>query len=98
MGWSCSKKSGDVLDLWTKACIANSGNQNTWRYTGKEYFFEVSRIEHDDGAITGIILRSIDDTHCRKVASFKINGDGSIARAPKFLVSASKPAMFAVIE
>jgi hypothetical protein len=47
-------------------------------------FFEVSRREHRDGAITGVIQR-FDGEYCTKAGTFRIEPDGSIRRAPKVL-------------
>jgi hypothetical protein len=96
MGWSCARDAGYVLDAFTAACIKNSGNQNTWTdpKTGKRYFFETSRTEHYDGAITGTIWRFLpDDKHVRKSGSFRIEGDGEVTRAPAFLKKAAKGAV-----
>jgi hypothetical protein len=52
--------------------------------------YEVSNKEHADGAITGKIMRFVDETHCVSAGSFRINPDGSIERAPAFLKKAAK--------
>ena len=91
MGWSCSAVASDVLECWQKACIEQGGNSNTYRDGGKTYFYEVSRTEHRDGAITGSIMRMLPGNMCKRAGTFRIDGDGRIARAPKFLVSAAKP-------
>lgn len=83
MGWSCSKKAGDVLDKITDACYAKTGISNVYTSRGNKYFFEGSRKEHSDGAITGVIWKYTSETHVRKAGSFRINGDGTIARMPK---------------
>jgi hypothetical protein len=85
MGWSCSKDASDVMQRWTAACIRQSGQQNVFYSGTKKYFWEVSNVEHDDGAITGSIIHMLNDHECRKVGTFRINGDGSISRAPKYL-------------
>ena len=86
MGWSCSQKSSQTMDKWTAACLKSTGSQNTYKNRGETYFFENSRREYEDGAITGTIWRFLpNDTHVRKSSSFRINGDGSIERAPSFL-------------
>jgi hypothetical protein len=76
------------MDKWTQACIANSGSQNQWSEKGNTYFFEHTRRDHDDGAICGSIWKFLPDgVHVRKSGSFRINGDGTVAKAPKFLKS-----------
>lgn len=97
MGWSCSTAASEAMGAWTDACWESTRTQNTWKAAdGSEFFWELSRKEWDDGAITGSIIAlgpptgSPDGARSgRKVGSFKINGDGSIARAPAFLKAAS---------
>jgi len=91
MGWSCSAAASDVMRAWTELCVAQTGSQNVYKTASGEYFWEVSRKEWDDGAITGSIVElgpptgSPDGARSgRKVGSFKINGDGTIARAPAY--------------
>lgn len=88
MGWSYAKAAGDIMDKWTEACIANSGSQNQWSEKGKTYFFETTRRDHKDGAICGSIWSFLaDGVHVRKSGTFRINSDGTVGRAPKFLKS-----------
>lgn len=100
MGWSCSSEASEAMGAWTDACFASTRTQNTWKGPdGSEFFWEISRREYDDGSITGSIIAlgaptgSPDGARSgRKVGSFKINGDGTIARAPAFLKAASAKA------
>jgi hypothetical protein len=94
MGWSCSKKAGDVIDVWTEACVKQTGSQNIFKMGDNRsskgeihtYFWETSALtEHSDGAITGSIWRFVDDNKCRRNGTFRIEGNGIISRAPKFL-------------
>lgn len=91
MGWSCSSKAGAVMSAWQDFCVKNSGTSNVYSNKGKTYFWEVSRTEHDDGSITGIINVQVGETKpdgsflAKKCGTFKINGDGTIARAPLIL-------------
>ena len=91
MGWSHSAKAGKVLEAWQNACANSTGTSNTWKDNGKEFFFETSNKEHSDGAITGSIqrLENSGSDDCRRFAypngSFRIEGDGTISRAPAFL-------------
>jgi hypothetical protein len=54
---------------------------------GKRYFFEASNKEHGDGAITGTVWRMLDDLEgrCRRSSTFRIEGDGTVTRAPAWL-------------
>lgn len=96
MGWSCSDKASKVLDKWSDACIKQTGNSNVYVVKGKQYHFEVSRTEHNDGSITGTIRKYISfnaETGSGMTVSggsFKIDGSGDIIRAPKFLKDAIK--------
>jgi hypothetical protein len=78
------------MDKWTKACLAQTNSQNVYKVGNKSYFWEISRREHLDGAITGTILEMLPDDKARPVGSFRINPDGDVARAPKFLKDAAK--------
>lgn len=94
MGWSCRADASRVLEQMTAACVTSTGMSNTYEVKGQRYFFEVSRTEHHDGAITGAVMKmSPADAQgrcfCTRAGSFRINGDGSIARAPKFLKDAA---------
>lgn len=113
MGWSCTKAASDVLNAWSEACRAQTGSSNEFRVGGETYFYEVSRTEHADGAITGSIMKVVEapapaqivtvptmveqvlgiarpeSFWSRKTGSFRINGDGTIARAPAFLRAAA---------
>lgn len=102
MGWSCAAAAGDVLRAWDDACIASTGLQNVYEDGGVRYMVEVSRREHDDGAITGTILRNVpvtadmiargakpDSIYYRRCGSFRIDGDGTVRRAPAFLKRAA---------
>jgi hypothetical protein len=80
------------MNHWTRACVAQTGSQNTFDQNGRKYFWELSRREHDDGAITGTIFELTMWNEARRVGSFRINGDGSVARAPRFLREAADEA------
>lgn len=104
MGWSCRREASETMNRWTAACIAQTNSQNEFEVNGERFFWDVSRTEHDDGAITGTIHRTLKvgevlrgghtvqpgETYCRKVATFRIDGDGKVKRAPKFLKDAAK--------
>jgi hypothetical protein len=89
MGWSCRKEAGLVLEAWGAACVAAGGSSNAWHEGDAGYFFEVSRKEHDDGAITGAVMKMLSNGWARRAGTFRIDGDGKIERAPKFLKEAA---------
>lgn len=83
MGWSCGMGAAYAADAWRELCIAQSGSQNSYYgKDGADYFFETSRREHDDGAITGTTWRVLPTGFVRKAGSFRIEGNGDIARFP----------------
>ncbi len=92
MGWSCRADAGAVLDAWDKACVAQTGMSNVYESRGQQYFFELSRTEHTDGAITGSIWNKRLSGLCKKTGTFRIEGDGTQTRAPSFLKKAGKTA------
>ena len=79
MGWSCSSAAGARLDAISSWIVLNGnmdGSQNSWKdpKTGERYFFESSRREHSDGAITGSIWKFVGEKNVVKSGSFKIGG------------------------
>lgn len=89
MGWSCSAIASKVMEALEVQLGCDELGSNAWTAKGKKYFHETSRREHDDGAITGTVQRIIGGMEtgggterCHAVGSFKINGDGTIARFP----------------
>lgn len=103
MGWSCRADAGKTMDAWIAACVESTGSSNVYITSdGTEFFWEASRIEHADGAITGSIFKTIRKPTAEdlaknpylagwsvKAGTFRINPDGSIARAPKWLKGAA---------
>ena len=85
MGWSCGTNAARRLNAIRGACVDQTGSSNVYEVDGIRYYFEVSRVEHHDGAITGAIYRSIDDKCFVKSGSFRIEGDGKMNRGPKFM-------------
>ncbi len=91
MGWSCRAEAGNTMNRWMEKCRLNSGSSNVWGDRRGWYMFEVSRVEHADGAITGAIVKfdgnpmRQESTPAKKVGSFRINPNGTVARAPGFL-------------
>ena len=84
MGWSCTKKAGEVLDAMARVCQASTGMTNTWDSKGKRYFWETGR-EHYDGHITGQIYREDEQGFVRPSGSFSIEANGRIERMPASL-------------
>lgn len=85
MGWSCSQVADNVLERWKERCIKDTGSSNVYKVGNKRYFYQLSQKEYCDGSITGTIYHWIDEKSCRKVGSFRINGNGTIARGPAIL-------------
>lgn len=84
MGYSCSAIAGIVMDAAISIIQARlgdcGGSSNAFGSPEVNYFVEIGR-EQADGSITGTTFKSIANM-CRKAGSFKINGDGNIARFP----------------
>lgn len=95
MGWSCTQAANQTLQKWEELCRAQTGSQNVFFTKKAKFFFETSRTEHPDGAITGTIFKFLyPDTDAERVqrnGSFRIEADGSITTAPKILKDAVKP-------
>lgn len=85
MGWSCNRDAGLTLDALKRFCVQQNGSSNTYTSKGTTYFFEISRNEHSDGAITGTIWKIQPDGMCRRSGSLRIEGDGTISRGPAIL-------------
>src|SRR6266849_4054757 len=95
MGTSYSKAAGETLQKWTAACLISTKSQNTYVVKGQTYFWEHSRREHPDGAITGSIFRITElkadgRQMVRPAGAFRIDGDGKVKLAPKFLREAAE--------
>lgn len=85
MGYSCCQRADWVTDAWKDACIAQTDSQNVFVTRGSKYFWEIGR-ENPDGAITGTIWKFLPDSdRVRRSGTFRIEGDGEVTRAPKFL-------------
>ena len=85
MGWSCRQDAMETLEAWGNFCVNQMGSQNTYEYRGSKYFFDTSRKEHTDGAITGSVFKMTGEL-CRKCGSFRIEGNGTVTRAPAGLI------------
>lgn len=90
MGWSCRADAWNTADTWKDQCLGQVRTDGEKPYQngylgkdGNRYFFQNSRTEHDDGAITGTTYRYLPDgEHVRKSGTFRIEGDGSVTRYP----------------
>lgn len=92
MGYSCAAAAGDTLRALDAVCIAQTGTSNTYiGNNGDRYFYETSRVEHADGAITGSVYRlaidwtNLDDTTSEvayPAGNFRIDGEGVVTRWP----------------
>lgn len=84
MGMSYTVKAGRIMDQWETSCREQTACQN--EYIGKDgarYFIETARTEHRDGHMNGSVWRFMPDgVHITKSGSFRINGDGTVARKP----------------
>lgn len=94
MGWSCRADAGYTDDEFRKLCVAQTGQSNVYQVKGVNYFLQQSNKEHNDGAITGSILRMEGTLEapglCYLAGSYRINGDGTIARGPAILKQAAR--------
>jgi len=91
MGWSCNRDAGKTLDRITVKCLDQTAMQNTFESRGSKYFWDISRKEHDDGAITGSVWKYLPGgTHCRQSGTFRIEGDGTFSRGPAWMKEAAK--------
>ena len=88
MGYSCTTAADHMLGL-IRHTFSNGKYSNGLAIAGKTYFYEVSRREHADGAITGTLFENIsvlgfpDQEYARSVGSFRIGPSGSISRFPR---------------
>ena len=88
MGWSCRQDAMNTLNKIQKAlCIGKSSNE--FCIKGTTYMWEVSRKEHDDGAITGEILNLTNWTG-RVCNTFRISPEGKVDRGPKAFKDAAE--------
>ena len=96
MGWSCTQKAGTTTDAWAAACVKSTGSSNVWEVSvsnrAVRYFYEISDTEHADGAITGKIWKFVGKDRCKPVSAFRVEPDGRVSRAPKWLKEAAKGA------
>ena len=81
MGYSCTKDADEMLGL-IRHQFSDGTTSNGLAISGETYFYEVGK-EQTDGSITGTLFQNVDESHARKVGSFRINSDGTIARFPR---------------
>ena len=83
MGWSCDANVGDTLALWSDLCAEQNGTSNCYTGTdGEKYFYQLSRVEHDDGHAGGVTWRELPDGKARKMGRFYIQPNGDASRFP----------------
>lgn len=81
MGYGCAKAASDSLKA--VAVLFGDESSNGIKFPdGSKGFFEASRTEHADGAITGTVFVLTCDNRARKKGSFKVEGNGTISRFP----------------
>jgi hypothetical protein len=101
MGWSCNQAAGATADAWAAACVAQTGSSNVWEENGGpsecgqavRFFYEISNVEHADGAITGKVWRFVGEKHCKPLSGFRIEPDGRVSRGRKWLKTAAQGAV-----
>ena len=90
MGYSCTKDASEMLGLirhqfnngkYSNGLVIRSPRADSYT-SGHSYFYEVGK-EQVDGSITGTLFQNVDESRARKVGSFRINSDGTIARFPR---------------
>ena len=85
-----SKNANKILAVWMDACHANyPAAYNDWIVGNRHYIWALSNKEYADGAVTGTIMRLCIGGP-KPSSSFRIDGDGTVVRAPSFLRKASR--------
>ena len=85
MGWSARADAIRTLEKWDDICWKQTGSSNAYiTPAGEERFYETTtRLEHDDGAITGTVYAVNKTTgYAHRVGSFRIEGNGKVTRKP----------------
>jgi hypothetical protein len=87
MGWSCTTKASDAMDRLTEACVkASGGSQNEFpESNGVWLFWEVDRVEFDDGHVTGEVHRMLPGHMCRHECRFVITPEGRLEGGHKWM-------------
>jgi hypothetical protein len=70
---------------WRIKCLAASGRANSWKEGGRVYFYQLDPKPQPDGAIVGSIETISATGYCRRIDDFRIEGDGTVTKAPIFL-------------
>lgn len=79
MGWSCTRLAGDAADRLTTECVKATGSQNHFVNGGRSFFWEIDRVEHDDGRITGEWYEEVGSKYCVERGKFTILPKGTMA-------------------
>lgn len=96
MGYSYSAAAGDKMDGIEDACKQTRPpevtSSNVFFANGKSYFYEITRKTQKDAGIAGsIALRWTGEDGkewCRKIGTFRIDGNGNCVRGPKLFKNA----------
>ena len=89
MGWSCALEAGNTMNYLREKLRGPLNLVFSWESRGEVYFLDPSSKEHQDGAITGKVLRVKNETlffngslTAEPVNSFRIEPDGTLSRGP----------------
>jgi hypothetical protein len=82
VGYSCTALASSTLDALQER-FRHDGSGNTYSTDGgrTRFFWERGR-EQPDGAMTGTIIRWLDNEDARRAGSYRIDPDGTIVRFP----------------
>lgn len=81
MGWSCRVEASETLEKIQKLLEQNY-NIKLGNGVPNGFYDVNTRLEHIDGSITGSVFKNLDNDMCKKIGSFKIEGNGFIKRFP----------------
>jgi hypothetical protein len=76
MGWSCTKAASDAMERLTAQCVRATGSQNRFPSGVTLGFWEIDRVEYDDGRITGEWYEEVDFKYCVERGKFTISPGG----------------------
>jgi hypothetical protein len=88
MGKVYAGEAHDIFSAWKDICIASTGIGNVYEVDGNRYTLDISRKQHNDGAMTGSVWRLLTTnaetgvSTCQKAGSWRIDADGTVARYP----------------
>lgn len=83
MGWSCRAEAAETMNRINRM---HSPKDGCYEFMGDRYFVEWSNREHDDGAITGKLMKMIGESNFAvRMGSVRIDPEGELVRAPSAL-------------